>query len=251
MPIRKTKKIRCRGGHKNKGLTNHFLSYISNDNIEYYYCNDCREEEVKLDNRLKRINDHNSRQKHEASLIYQQKQEDRQRERERSIKEDLWDHVVEKELRKGIKDNYKIKFPKELLQLKRAAMKFERLIKEMKKGKKNKLELEQKTLEEKKILELEEIERLKRPLLNCNTHGFIYLKDAIKGGISRWTGSQRYKCRACMQETHRDYYERKKEYVLKKCADYRANNSDIVKDKKRKYWRKKRDEANKYKGIER
>jgi len=50
------------------------------------------------------------------------------RERERQPKEEMWDCFIRRELLRGIKDSNKIEIPKELLQLKRASMKLERLI---------------------------------------------------------------------------------------------------------------------------
>lgn len=176
--------------------------------------------------------------------------------REKSRREEIWDDTVKNELAKGIKLKgrqkylYKEAIPKEVLQLKRAQMKLEILIKQIGDNIKKESESQLSESERNRKKEENEIARLNRPLVDCMHHGLLYLKDVIKGGKSRWTGEQRYKCRQCMSDLHRKYYGRKKEYVLLKCANYRANNAEKVKESKQKYWRKKNGKNKEHEGIE-
>ena len=139
-------------------------------------------------------------------------------EREKKKKNDmekLVDKYVVKELIKGSKGLKRDKIPKSLIEIKRATLKLKRLIK-----KKN------------------------DPLIECKKHGSLFLKNVIKSGKGRLIGEQRYKCRECMRELHKNYYQRNKDYVLNKCSDYKKNNPDKIKEIRIKYKEKNNDKNN-------
>lgn len=216
------------------------FDYVNYKGVEVYRCKECAIAEQKESDRLERMREHDNRLRDEAYDRWRDRLYARIEERKKRSQNELWDHVVRKELLKGVKKSHLIEIPKELLQLKRASMKLERLIKESRKKEKEKFEKAQEEKEKFEKTQQEEIERLKRPLVECKKHGPLFLKDVIKGGFSRWTGEQRYKCRQCMKDLHADYYERKKDFVAERHAEYRKNNPDKIKEMRVNYKEKKK-----------
>lgn len=53
----------------------------------------------------------------------------------------------------------------------------------------------------------------------------LTIEHYIKSG-KRKDGTQAYKCKYCVKELHRSHYERNKEKVLSKCAEYRTENPE-------------------------
>lgn len=236
--MNKKKRLQCRKHYsKGRGWDDYVFSYTRNE-VDYYYCKPCWEYNEQWLAKRKIIEERERVQKEEAFQRWMLKTEQRRQERERRSKEDLWDCVVRKELLKGIKNSWKIEVPKELLQLKRASMKLERLINEKKKG-----------IRDKKEEFKGKLKKLNEHLLICKKHGYIYLKDAIKSGKSRWTGEQKYKCQKCMKDLHNQYYEKKKEYLARKHAEYREKNKEKLIKSKADYWRRMRDKNNEHEDI--
>lgn len=227
----KKRKLNC-GVHprKDRAWENYYLSYTSSDGIEFYYCIECKKQQNREDERWQRIKDNEKRQREQSDELFYKKMVERQAYREKSRREQIWDDEVNKELMKGMKQKHLIEFPKEMLQLKRATMKLSRLIKHIKKINIDKLKKE---LKEEQIILI----KLNTPLIKCQKHGELFLKDVIKSGKSKWTGEQLYKCRECMSNIKKKHYINNKDLVLKKNAEYRVKNPEVVKDNRRKSWR--------------
>jgi hypothetical protein len=163
------------------------------------------------------------------------------------MKEELWDNYIYHEFTKGLKNphcHYIQKPPKDVFQFIRASMRLKNLIDGIKKGT---IKTRAQIRHEK---EIEAKAKLNGILVNCQKHGALKLKDVIKGGKSRWTGEQRYKCRQCMSDTHRNYYERRKDHVLEKCAKYRKEHPEKRKQIKAKSWKKHHGKNKEYDSIE-
>ncbi len=130
----KTKRRRNRCYHlqqnhhaKIKKWEDYYFSYVDHKGVEIYNCIKCRDFNNKEIERLNRIVANEKNQKEDQHRIFREKSEARIAKRLIQIKEQLWDHYVEKELYKG--DSVKIEFPKEMIQLKRATMRLQRMIK--------------------------------------------------------------------------------------------------------------------------
>lgn len=238
MTKKKVRKLECGKHSTDRDISFYYLDtrYNHLKTVEWWNCQTCEDEAQESDRRYEK---QMAKEKEDQRIKIEK--EDKKHyaywaARRKSEEENIWDFIVENELLKGIKDKhiFRGKFPKELIRLKRAAMKFERLIKSVKQVRIDKIEQEKEKIKK----EQEEIDILKRPLMECRKHGNLFIVDVIKGGKSRWTGEQRFKCRQCMKELHKDYYKRKKDYVLNKHAQYRANNPERVKEIKSKSWRK-------------
>jgi len=227
---KKSKFKKCRRHPENKVIEDYCFYLTDYVGVDHYECKKCKDELDRALDRENRIRIHNKKQEYESHQRYLVKYNKRREKINKSQKEDIWDFEIKNELCKGLKLKgrkkylYKEMIPKEVLRFKRATMKLERLINNKKK---EKLDL----LEKQKEL----IARLKKPIVECRKHGALFIQDVIKGGKSRWTGEQRYKCRKCMSEVHKDYYERKKDYVLLKHAEYRKLNPEKIKETRLKY----------------
>lgn len=201
---------------------------------EVWRCRECKEEDDKWlaeydeQKALERINYEDWKYSFWKEIF------DREEALKKRQKDELWDCYVKKTMFIGVKGSGLMKIPKELLQLKRATIRLNRLIDKAKEAQKEAIENQKKEAEKEAYRQ----RKLKGVLVQCKKHGALFLKDVIKGGKSRWTGEQRYKCRACMKDTHRNYYERRKDYVLAKHAEYRKENPEKVKETKAKSWRK-------------
>ena len=147
---------------------------------------------------------------------YKEQKKIEKRKKELYDKKNLVDHYVIKELLKGTKNLNPKKIPKILINMKRMTIKLKQLI-----------------------------EKKKLPLLECVKHGNLYIKDVIKSGKNR-TGEQRYKCRECMKDIHRNHYINNKEDILRKQAEYRNLNKERRKIIKAKSWRKCNGKNNEY-----
>ena len=244
----KIKKMKCYYHEDNRDISEYVFWCTDTrrharkkQDIDLWECKKCKEHHKRQIDRENRIREHNEKQYQESRKRYNIRYEKKLEKLEKSRKENIWDDEVRHELSIGLKLNsdqrylYKEKIPKQVLQLKRATMRLERLIKNIKENHKTKKELEK-----------EAIKKLKRPLVECRKHGALFLKDVIKGGKSRWTGEQRYKCRQCMSDLHRDYYRRRKDYVLMKHAEYRKNFPEKRKETKIKSWRKHHGKENEF-----
>ena len=121
-------------------------------------------------------------------------------------------------LRKVLSNNFKIRFdlvPQELIDAKRAIIQLKRMV-----------------------------EKYEEPFMRCSSHGALYKDDVIKAGVTY--GKQRYKCRECMKELHKNHYELNKLKVQLKHKEYKEK--DIEK------WRNIKKESfkrNKHKYVER
>lgn len=235
----KIKKIKC-GSHANeRDISEYYFAFQVTHIVDHYECKHCKDELDAQIERERKSREHNRKQEDEAYKRYQERSNKKMQERQRSIKEDIWDFVVKNELCKGIKLTgelkyaYKENIPKEILQLKRASMKLERLINGIKKGEISKVTTEK---EWKKM----EIERLKHPLVNCHQHGQLFIKDVVKAGKSKWTGRILYKCKICLKRMQREHYEKNKEDVLEKNKVYRVNNPEKIKQIRKAYKENKR-----------
>jgi hypothetical protein len=209
--------------------------------IDIWECKKCKENLERDIAREKRMREHNDRQRQEAIIRSDLRHTEWLEKRNKSMREDIWDSEIRNELCKGLKIHgitkykYKESIPKDILRLKRAQMKLERLIDEVKRGKRTKKQIE--------------TERLTKHLVDCKKHGKLFLKDVIKGGKSKWTDEQLYKCRKCMSDLHRDYYDRKKEYVREKQTEYRMKYPEKRKETAKKYRRKFDGNNNKHEAI--
>lgn len=232
--VNKIKKRRCAYHSTSRDLSEY--SFWVTDRrwknpVDVYECKLCKERLDRDIERSEKIRSHNKKQNEEASRERNILWEKKSAKRIKSISEDIWDFVVQDYLCKDLKLKwplkhvYKESIPKEILQLTRSHMRLQRLIDDMKKSMRNVQSIES---------EKERQSKLNKPLMNCRLHGKLFKDDIIKGGKSRWTGDQRYKCKRCMRDLHRDYYLRKKEYVSNKCADYRKTNPEKVKETKKK-----------------
>lgn len=152
---------------------------------------------------------------------------ERREKEKQEAKDKLLDTYVIKELLKGTKGVKRDKIPKALIEMKRTQLLLNKVIK-----------------------------KKTDPIIECPTHGDLYLKDVIKAGKSRYTGIQNYKCRVCHQQIKKEYYKRNKEYVLAKCQEYKNKNPEKIREiknaSKRKMfaidaekYRKKRDKYDK------
>jgi len=56
----------------------------------------------------------------------------------------------------------------------------------------------------------------------CKKHGDLTQNQIIKSGITH--GNQRYKCKLCMKEVHRNNYIKNKEKINEKTSEYKRNN---------------------------
>jgi hypothetical protein len=241
----KKRRMKCRAHKaKNRSWDDYYFAYKNNEGVHIYLCIECKETNEKELERLERINENRRIQIEESYKIYLEKFNIKLEKRQRSQKEDLWDFVVRDELTKGmgLKGDKKYLFwesiPKEVLQLKRAGMKLDRLIKKIQDAPRDKIRQEQEKREEEERKRQEAIEEANRTLVLCGKHGPLPLPNVIKSGKTKETGRQRYKCRQCMSDLHRNYYLKRKEYVLKKHAEYRGKNAERVKEIKSKSRRK-------------
>ncbi len=202
--------------------------------VDIYRCKMCKDQLEKDLDRERRIKEHNDKQREESCRRMWIRIDKKAGKRKKSMTDNLWDCVVEKELLKGEK-NKNVIFPKDMLSLKRAAMKLSRLIKNKKEEAKKEKELNE-----------EKLKKSRQPLVRCPKHGSLFILDVIKSGMSRINGEQQYKCRKCMRDMHKAHYENNKEEVLKKQSIYRANNPEKVKEIRNKSWRKSNDKNNKH-----
>lgn len=229
--MNKVKLTKCKFHPENKDLTDYYF-YCTDIRYKYpkdiYVCKKCKDQLDKDLDRERRIRKNNYLQLERSRISWQLKSNKIMEKRNKSIKEDLWDCEVRRILYKGMKQPWLIEFPKPMLQLARATIRLQRLIKKIKDKK-----------AEERTIEQEREKKLKSVLVNCKKHGALFLEDVIKGGKSRWTDEQRYKCRYCMKDTHKKYYERNKEYVKQKCFEYKKNNPEKVKELRINYRRKK------------
>lgn len=249
----KIKKLKC-SRHEDDRDISEYVFWYTKTTMEYYVdiyeCIICREILQKSIDRQNKIREHNERQNEHSynkNLIKRKKYLDK---REESRKKDIWDDEVKNELWKGTKlkghnkSKYKDSIPKEVLQLTRATMKLKRLIKSLKDKNNEIINLEKQKIEQ------EEFEKNKDYVF-CKKHGTLKIENVIKSGISKWTGMQQYKCKFCMKNLRDDYYLRRKDYVLKKCKEYKNNNKDKVKITRDKYRDKLNAKNNKYETTER
>lgn len=161
----------------------YYTSYDTKFGTTIFMCKDCHE-------RISR------------NLAYgKQLIKDRREKEKQEAKDKLLDTYVLKELLKGTKGVKREKVPKALIEMKRAQLLLNKIIK-----------------------------KKTDPIIECPTHGDLYLKDVIKSGKSRYTGIQSYKCRQCHKKIKQDYYKRNKEYVLAKCQEYRNKNPEKVQE---------------------
>lgn len=219
---------RKHGSAKERPWSDYHYSYTTDHGTHMYTCNECKrlwdEEEAFYYSKA----EVKKREQEEADRLYWEKVRERQEDRRKRQLNDLWDFIVIDELARGTglkgeeRRLFKESLPKELLQLKRASLKLQRLIDQKKKGIKDKKD------------------KLKQPLIKCYKHGGLYLKDVIKAGICPSSGEQKYKCRECMRNIKKNYYENNKTYVLEKTAKYRAENPDKIKEIKANYNRKQK-----------
>lgn len=179
MKSKKRKTACSKHKSKNRKWNEYWFGYVDHNGIERWHCIKCKEENEKEMNRLERIIANEKKQRDEADQIYWAKSQIRQAKREQNIKENLWDFVVIRELKRDMKKQHLIEFPKELIQLKRATMKLQRVIK---------------SASGLPIL----IEMPHRKVYQCNKHGIIYLKDLIK--IQYSSKKYGYKCKKCIKE---------------------------------------------------
>lgn len=74
-------------------------------------------------------------------------------------------------------------------------------------------------------------------LKSCKKHGDLEKKDLIKKSIDK-KGVQKWRCKHCMSDLHKENYKKNKEKVLKKCKLYREENKELVLQWKRDYSKK-------------
>ena len=139
------------------------------------------------------------------------------------------DHKVQLILNHGMKSNQIIKFPEEIVQLKKATMLAKRAILRTK--------LDRKKAKEKYIEELLKREeriiaaRMQKYGIRpdyCEIHGTLHHQDLVMQGKSP-SGIQIYKCKKCRRDTYKNHYENNKNEILKKHAEYRKNNPEKIK----------------------
>jgi len=215
--MNRIKKQKCGYHEDNRDISEYCFWHTDirkSKHVDVWECKKCKDHLDKALYRQERIYLHNKKQEDEAYQRHRVKNEKRKAKINKSMTEDLWECIVKNELCKGLKLRghqkylYKESIPKDVLRLKRASMKLDLLIIKRKGQYKDK------------------IKKLKIPLLQCKKHGDLFLLDVIKSGKSSWTSHQKYKCRQCMSELHRNYYIKRKDYVLKKHAEYREKNPE-------------------------
>lgn len=239
------KKLRCSCGAKtsHRDLSEYYFHMTDYKGRDLYECKKCKDWMDKYFDRERRKQDNNERQYEESIKIRDAKFSKKLKKLQKSKEQDIWDDEVRNELCKGlkltglVKYQFKESIPKELLQIKRASMQLDRIIKSTRKSEQENKELKQK-----------EIEKLNQSLIECKKHGSLFLIDVIRSGQRR--GMQQYKCRQCMQDLHRDHYQRNKENILKKQAEYRINNLEKVKEIKNKSRKKMNVKNNQHEVIE-
>lgn len=138
----KSKRIRLRCQHRATGRSWSFYKMYAvwKDGTEVYRCKECGEREDREYERLCRVVANEKKQREYSDKLYWERASKKQRRRLRSRREGIWDDMVRKELCRGVKDwrikNYiRENAPIELIRLKRALMKLERLIDEVKRVK--------------------------------------------------------------------------------------------------------------------
>lgn len=72
---------------------------------------------------------------------------------------------------------------------------------------------------------------------NCIKHGALTIDQVVKAGKHN-SGNPAFKCRLCLKEAHRNHYAKHKERVKKKCAEYRDQNPEKVRQTKKNWWSK-------------
>ena len=103
---------------------NYKFGFVDYRGIEIWRCIQCTERSDKWLANYEKQQKIKKEKAEQDSMKFWQKM----RERNRRYEEEMWDNFIERQLLRGIKDSHKIEIPKELLQLKRASMKLERLI---------------------------------------------------------------------------------------------------------------------------
>jgi hypothetical protein len=233
----KITKMKCAFHEDNRDISEYIFWHIDKrkkNHIIFYECKKCKEHLNKTLDRQRRIKEHNKKQEEIAYNRMVNRIHKKQIKRQKSIKEDLWDFVVENELCKGIKlhgqqrQKYIESIPKEVIQYVRAVMKLQRLIEDKKKSIQDSKKEQIRTFKENEEKKRIEIERLNRPLVKCKKHGSLFRENVIQAGKNK-SGSPQFKCKQCQHTMHSNYYEKNKEKVLKKCANYRHNNPEKVK----------------------
>lgn len=138
-PEHKCRRAQCSRHFATERDWSHYVfSYVSHNGIAIYHCKECREIDERQYAGLKRLCEHNARQRETARMKAEAERELHLQRRQKSQQEDLWDCVVAEHLAKGIKLKgykkylYKQALPKELLQLARITIKVQRLIDELK-----------------------------------------------------------------------------------------------------------------------
>src|SRR5579863_2375254 len=144
---RPRKKLKCRQHPDNKDFDDYYFWVTDVSGRDIYHCKKCQDQLNRDLDRESRIKENNDRQAEESWERYKKRHTKRTEAREKSIKEDIWDFVVKRELCKGLKlkgaqrSLYSESIPKEVLQLKRAQMKLQRLIDKVKKNNRDQREI--------------------------------------------------------------------------------------------------------------
>jgi len=197
------------------------------DNVDYYICILCceRREELIQKAEVRRLREEAERDARHQKFL------DEIDERHRRAERELWDHVVRRDLLRGVKNAGLIEVPKETIRLHRSIMRLNRLIKDKK-------EESAEAIKKEKLAQVP-VEPIKSLLKKCHIHGKLQLSDMIKSGFNRH-GEQYYKCKLCSKRYRDFHYENNKDVINEKCKTYRANNVEKVREFKRKYYQEKK-----------
>lgn len=75
---------------------------------------------------------------------------------------------------------------------------------------------------------------------NCKKHGNLIGSEIIRKGKLK-SGNQAYRCRKCMQELHKNNYNKNKNELYEKIKKYKQENKDLVRKWKRDFFVKNRE----------